>query len=212
MKERLIDHPHGVLAIVDDVTEPHALHPEELARARDFTEHRRASFVAGRSALAVALAHLGLRDRPAIGTDDRGAPLLPSGFVGSVSHKSARAVALAALDAGFDLGVDVELVRVPREGVAEMILTESELARIDDPLQILAAFSLKEAVYKAIAPGLRRYVAFREAEITLPALSESFTHAEVTLTLARGEPAPRIEATVALFGDTIITTARATRR
>lgn len=212
MDERLIDHPHGVLAIVDDVVALDALHPEEIARAHDFTEHRRASFVAGRSALAVALAHLGLRDRPAIGTDDRGAPVLPSGFVGSVSHKSARAVALAALDAGFDLGVDVELARAPRPGVAEMILTPAELARIDDPLLVLAAFSLKEAVYKAIAPGLRRYVAFREAEISLPSLSESFTHAEVTLTLANGERAPAIEATVALLGDYILTTARATRR
>jgi enterobactin synthetase component D len=210
--EELIDHDHGVLAIVHDVVALAGLHPDEIARAHDFTEIRRASFIGGRSALALALAHLGLTDRPSIGTDARGAPVLPAGYVGSVSHKGARAVALAAHDDGFDLGVDIELVRAPRKGVAEMILTPTELARSPDPMQVLAAFSLKESIYKAIAPTLKRYVAFREAEVMLPSLTTSFAHAEVTLTLANGEPAPNVEATVALHGEYVITTARALRR
>lgn len=209
--ERLIEHPHGVLAIVDDVIAPDALHPEEIARAEDFRAIRRTSFIAGRSALAVALAALGLDERPSIGSNDRGAPVLPSGYVGSVSHKGGRAVALAAEDAGFDLGVDVELLKAPRPGLEKMVLTDRERGRLEDPLLVLASFSIKEAVYKAIDPRLRRYVSFQEAELELTALTESFTIVAVSLTLAGGEPAGEVIATVARIDDHIIATARATR-
>lgn len=210
----VIEHPHGVLAIfdaVDDIVAVDALHPDEIARAADFPEIRRASFIAGRSALSIALAALGLSDRPSIGTDDRGAPVLPPGYVGSVSHKAGRAVALVAEDRGFDLGVDVERAIAPRAGVDRMILLDSELARVRDPLDVIASFSLKESIYKAIDPRVRRYVSFHEAEVILPKIEATFTHAVVALTLKNGERSPSIEATVARIGDFIVTTARARR-
>jgi 4'-phosphopantetheinyl transferase EntD len=207
----VIEHPHGVLAIVDDVISVDSLHPDEIARAEDFREIRRASFIAGRSALSVALAALGLSDRPSIGSDDRGAPLLPPGYVGSVSHKGGRAVALVAEDEGFDLGVDVERAIAPRQGIERMVLTEIEQMRVRDPLEIIASFSLKEAIYKAIDPSVKRYVGFHEVEVMLPALSEEFARAEVSFGLKNGESIATIETTVAWIGDFIITTARAKR-
>jgi enterobactin synthetase component D len=207
----VIEHAHGILAIVDDIVALDALHPEEIARAHDFKEIRRASFIAGRSALSVALAALGLTDRPSIGSDDRGAPVLPAGYVGSVSHKGGRAVALVAVDEGFDLGVDVERAIAPRDGVDRMVLTDGELARVRDPIEVIASFSLKESIYKAIDPRVRRYVGFREAEVLLPQLGSAFAHASVTLTLAHGEASPQLEATIARIDDFIITTARARR-
>lgn len=207
----VIEHAHGILAVVDDIVALDALHPEEIARAHDFREIRRASFIAGRSALSVALAALGLSDRPSIGSDERGAPILPSGYVGSVSHKGGRAVALVAVDEGFDLGVDVERAVPARRGIDRLVLTESELARVRDPLEVIASFSLKESIYKAIDPRVRRYVGFHEAEVTLPPLGSTFAHAAVTLTLAHGEEAPELEATIARLDDFIVTTARARR-
>lgn len=207
----VIEHPHGVLAIFDasdDVLGVDALHPDEIARAEDFREIRRASFIAGRSALSVALAALGVSDRPSIGSDERGAPLLPPGFVGSVSHKGGRAVALVAPDDGFDLGVDVERASPPREGVARMVLTEVERMRVRDPIDVMAAFSLKESIYKAIDPRVRRYVGFHEASVILPRLSSKFTEAEVTLSL-RSDERFTISATIALVDDFIVTTALA---
>ena len=108
----------------------------------------------------------------AILPDDRGAPTLPPGWVGSISHKRGLAVALAApARAGERIGVDVEVRRPPRLDLAPRILTEAERAAIADlepharGLAVALRFSLKEAIYKSIDPFLRRYVGFREVAV-----------------------------------------------
>ncbi|MCB9571084.1 MAG: 4'-phosphopantetheinyl transferase superfamily protein [Kofleriaceae bacterium] len=106
--------------------------------------------------------------------DDRGAPVLPAGVLGSVSHKAGLAVALATGDgaaAGWRVGVDVEAVTGARVDISRRILTDAELAEVaglDGEARARAValrFSIKEAVYKAIDPFVRRYVGFREVAV-----------------------------------------------
>lgn len=156
---------------------------------------RRATWIAGRLALAAALAEIGAPRVPLLSTP-RGAPAVPAGFVGSISHKRTLAVALAAPAAGACLGVDVEEAKPFRVDVSRRILTPAELAAVNalGPearwRAVLARFSIKEAIYKALDPFVGRYVAFAEAEVDLdpePAEAPAPTTVRARLALAEGE-------------------------
>ncbi len=168
---------------------------EEDALAAALAVPRRVSFVGGRLALRAALSSVSpeTRSSPVLRTP-RGAPLLPAGVLGSVSHKRRVAMALAAVPSGDvgTIGVDVEEVPDEREltrpDLASRILTPLErhgLAPLAarDPLAYREAvrlrFALKEAVYKAIDPHVQRYVRFQEVEL----FPESEGEAEVRLLL-----------------------------
>lgn len=160
------------------------LHPDEAALANALPTARRSSFVAGRAALRTAIAHADARamSEPILRTP-RGAPRLPKGIVGSVSHKRSVAVALVAPDASrggtvATLGIDVE--ERPRAGqllrdIAPRILLPSELDQLPTGSTearqeaVLLFFALKEAIYKAIDPFVHRHVRFREVEVQLGA-------------------------------------------
>jgi 4'-phosphopantetheinyl transferase EntD len=123
------------------------------------------TFAAGRRALCEALGEI-----CEIGKSDRGAPLVPRGH-GSIAHKAGPdrviAVAIAAPQL---VGIDVERAVVPRQPIETRILTPGELARLgDDRRQVSLVFAIKEAIYKAIDPVVRRYVAFTEVEVDLAA-------------------------------------------
>ncbi|GIW70755.1 MAG: hypothetical protein KatS3mg102_0297 [Planctomycetota bacterium] len=165
------------------------LEPAERAAALALGPARRAGWVGGRLAMAAALGHLGV-PRQAVGSTARGAPALPPGVVGSISHKERLAVALAARAAGgWRLGVDVEALAPPRPAVARRVLTERERAGLAGlgAAQAWEAtvlrFALKEALYKALDPFVERFVGFQEAEVEL----RPEGGAVVRLWLARGE-------------------------
>lgn len=166
------------------------LHPEEEQIVVGATAaSRHAAFRGGRTALRRALAHFGTGNEPIL-KDERGAPILPRGYVGSISHKTAFAVALASPHDGFSRGIDIELLRAPRADIASRILRDEELdlhaIRSEDAATraLITTFSIKEAVYKAIDPFLRRYVDYRECRITFGA-ADTVT---VELFLEDGEP------------------------
>jgi 4'-phosphopantetheinyl transferase EntD len=130
--------------------------------------------VAGRTALREALRREALLDGEPLLRDDRGAPQLPAAAAGSISHKGAWAAALVApRQPDRSLGVDLEDARGPRIDISRRVLTERELAALaalDEPrrrAELALRFSLKEAIYKAIDPWVRRYVGFREVELAL---------------------------------------------
>jgi len=148
------------------------LHPAERALASAMAPARQRDWVAGRAALRAALRRLSPElDADAIHANDRGAPQLPPGWVGSISHKRGLAVALAAPDRGWAIGVDVELDAPPRSDISRRVLTPAELDQIaplppdERSRMIMLHFALKEAVYKAIDPYLRRYVGFLEVAV-----------------------------------------------
>ncbi len=148
-----------------------ALHPEERAFAETLHGFRQEAYVGGRMALATCIAELGARGR-AVPVGARGEPVLPVGIVGSVSHKRDLAVAVAArAGSSLGLGVDLEDVGPPREGVARRVLRAEELTAVDVLpedrrwVDVLTRFAVKEAVYKALAPTLQRMIQFEEAAV-----------------------------------------------
>jgi 4'-phosphopantetheinyl transferase EntD len=172
--------PHGLCVAIelpsDDAVTPAALaalDPQERAIAEAMAPARRTTFVGGRLALREGLRRLGVTPG-ALLTTDRGGPRLPAGVVGSVSHKRTLAVALCATAAaGEQLGVDVELHdRLPRADIARYVLDEADAAALaalegaERARAVLLRFSIKEAIYKALDPFVRRYVAFREVAVT----------------------------------------------
>jgi 4'-phosphopantetheinyl transferase EntD len=153
-----IDCPYGTLVIGAELP---ALHADERAHVATLAPVRQREFMLGRSAMRAAL---GL-DVPIL-PDDRGAPLLPTGWVGSISHKGDLAGALVAHDEGARVGLDLELAAPSRLPIERRILTARERDSITGA-HITLAFSIKEAIYKAIDPYVRRYVGFTEVDLVL---------------------------------------------
>lgn len=162
--------PHGddAAALTALVAE---LPPQDGAHALSLAPARRATWAGGRVALHAALAEVGA-SASSIGATARGAPTLPAGFAGSISHKTTVAVALAARAAGgTTLGVDVELDRPRRIDLSDRVLTDEERRALGAlppearPREILFSFAAKEAIYKALDPWVGRYVSFQEVEL-----------------------------------------------
>lgn len=168
------DLPHGrclAIALPPSKTPSlRILHTREQAFARTLPLRRRRTWVGGRIALREVLRRLNLRCGPILASD-RGAPALPQGVAGSISHKEDIAVALVQPDARGCVGVDVESLRSYRTGVETKVLTDEEreewqtLSEGERSENTLLRFALKEAIYKAMDPFVRRYVGFQEVAV-----------------------------------------------
>jgi 4'-phosphopantetheinyl transferase EntD len=190
-----------------------ALGDEERAFAHSLPGARKRTWVGGRAALRRALEIAGIEGPGSILTNERGAPTLPRGISGSISHKETLAVALVATSAGH-VGVDVELDRIGRVDIASHVLADDELAEVagldgeSRSREVLLRFSTKEAIYKALDPFVRRYVAFREVSVS----PRSDGTAEVRQHLPPGEGPFEVEATWRRTAGVVLTTARVTLR
>ncbi|HEY7371276.1 MAG TPA: 4'-phosphopantetheinyl transferase superfamily protein [Polyangia bacterium] len=193
--------PAGVCVAVslpemDDFATPPGLHADEIAFVHASSAGRRRSFFGGRVALRAAMAALGAGAADgarAILSTPRGAPAMPPGFVGSVSHKRELAVAIVARaepTPQVTVGVDVEVARALRADIAPRVLTPAERAALSDltgdarDAAVLVRFALKEAIYKALDPWVQRLVSFQEVEIVAAPEGGAW---RARLTLARGE-------------------------
>lgn len=191
-----------------------ALPEEERRHVEALPEARRTNWAGGRIALRAALMDLGVGAGPILSTP-RGAPLLPAGARGSISHKESLAVALAAraeVDAGaWRLGIDIERVVPGRLDISKRILRPDELEFLPPPgdprrtEELAFAFSAKEAIFKAIDPFLARYVSFQEVAVDRRSDGTAFA----TLDLRDGSSSA-FEVDVRWFkrDDFVITTAR----
>jgi enterobactin synthetase component D len=175
-----LDLPHGRcvgVAIADgDVPGERlaVLDPQERSLMEELSPAQQAPFAAGRAALRAAISDLGLPLAPLL-RDPRGAPRLPPGVLGSISHKRRLAVALAAVaPAGGPvcaLGVDLEELRPLRFDISRRVLTPEERAGVqalpeaERTFALLARFSLKEAFYKAANGFVGRLIGFQEVAI-----------------------------------------------
>lgn len=148
------------------------LHPDEAALARPWGERRQRTFAMGRLVARQALAALGAEHPAPILKDDRGAPRVPTPLSLSLSHKDEVAAALVSMEGQAHVGVDLEPLseRERARDIASHVLTEGELAELsgmDEDArrrEVLVRFALKEALYKALDPFVRRYVGFLEVE------------------------------------------------
>ena len=140
----------------------------EQALAKLLGEARRQELIAGRTALRELLG----TPEPIL-SNDRGAPILPAGIVGSISHKGPRAAAIVAPAAAGHIGIDLERAIAPRQAIGRRILTTDEQQRVgDDGRAVTLHFAIKEAIYKAIDPIVRRYVGFTEVSLVIAASGE----------------------------------------
>ncbi|MDP9002388.1 MAG: 4'-phosphopantetheinyl transferase superfamily protein [Myxococcota bacterium] len=189
-----------------------ALVSEERAFAGSLTAIRRRTWVGGRAAMRQALARVSIEAPPVL-ADARGAPILPAGIAGSISHKENLAVALVARDDAH-LGVDVELDHARARNIASKVLTDEEVVELAGLVEdvhaheVLLRFSAKEAIYKAIDPFVRRYVGFKE--VTVKPLRGGY--ADVWLHLSSGEGPFVIDVRWLRWQRFVLTTARVERR
>lgn len=174
--------PSDDLEHLRGLVETGALHSAEAALAMTLPTGRRAAFVAGRIALRAAIHAVSpgsddvplLLARPLLRTT-RGAPSLPPGVLGSISHKRTQALAIAFTADRGHVGVDLEERPHESDAMRPSIASRILTAREQDSLTSLDAFAhrdatllrfaLKEAIYKAIDPIVERYVRFTEVEV-----------------------------------------------
>ena len=186
------------------------LHVDERAYAQGLSGHKRQQWIAGRLAARQAVRALG-KDMGALLTDARGAPIAPNHLAISISHKGRYAVAIASRGSHGSLGIDLEDIGRDRRHIAPKILREEELRDVQalpeerQWLAVLLRFSLKEAIYKALAPRLQRYIAFHEASIC--GITDG--SAEVQLCLDSNDGPKTIEALYEWAPEGLITTVRA---
>lgn len=126
---------------------------------------RRLEFAAGRTAARAALTSAG---HPAMAipvADDR-APVWPDGFFGSVTH--AGDIALAAVLRGTaSPGIDLEPDQDLPVDVVDTVLSPAERAALPDLRHARAAFSAKEAFFKAQYPFTGAMIGFDAAAVDL---------------------------------------------
>lgn len=134
---------------------------------------RQAEHLAGRLCARSAL-H-GLCGQALIpGRDADGVPIWPAGISGSISHGHGQAAALVALSRDWrSLGIDLEQQLPPERAtrLAAEILTTNELQRsgglspAEFAQRVTLTFSLKESLFKALFPLVRRRFYFHDAEL-----------------------------------------------
>lgn len=212
---------HGVLCAVhlpdspDPVPEEVLadLHPEEAALAAELGGYRQSQFVGGRLAARNTVRQVGAPSLPIL-PDDRGAPIPPKGWTVSISHKSTLAICMIARAKDGILGVDIEDYTPERPRIARRVLRPAELSAIEGLegserwIAILQRFSLKECVYKALAPTLQRYIGYHEAEVT-PHLNGT---ADIKLFLEPRGPNFTLSARHDFIHGRLLTSVRAKRR
>jgi 4'-phosphopantetheinyl transferase EntD len=144
-----------------------ALLPGEELPAASVAKVRRASG-AGRIAARALMTRLGYGPQP-VPRAPSGAPLWPTGLVGSIAHDDTIAVAALASSADFSgLGIDIEPAETLEPELLDLIAGPDERARIkDDPLRGRVLFAAKEAVYKAAYPLDGTFLEHHDVEIDL---------------------------------------------
>jgi 4'-phosphopantetheinyl transferase EntD len=157
------------------------LHPREQALAMSQGAAARAGFIAGRVALRRALQTFGLdADEPLLRTSE-GAPAVPRGLTGSVTHKGGVALAVGALMRDGRLGIDLEIVGRALRRLAPRVLAPEELSQVgarphgERWRETLVRFSAKEALYKSLKAADQHEINYGNVMIThVPSLRSGF--------------------------------------
>lgn len=130
---------------------------------------RQIQFASGRVAARDALRKLGV-SVVAVQIGSMREPLWPEGIVGTITHTDRWALAwVARQDHYLGLGVDLEQATQLPDRDWSLILSEAERRWTencaDAQLAATALFSVKESIYKAVFPTVRRFVDFDEIEL-----------------------------------------------
>jgi 4'-phosphopantetheinyl transferase EntD len=169
--------PSSVVAVSSYADPPEAvLLPEEEPLVARAVDKRRREVTTVRHCARLALAKLGVPPVPLL-RGERGAPVWPPGFVGSMTHCDGFRGAAVARDADvLTIGIDAEPHQPLPEGVLDAVALPDEqasVARLSASVPEVhwdrLLFSAKESVYKAWFPLTLRWLGFEEARVTFTA-------------------------------------------
>lgn len=139
--------------------------------SRGGSERRRRESADARMLAHEMLARRGVRDAE-IARHEKGFPIWPNGWVGSLSHSSGWVAAIQGRGAALrGVGVDIECPTRMKPAMWVHIMTAREreaLAVFDQrggALQATAVFGAKEALFKTLSPAGRAVPGFLEVEI-----------------------------------------------
>ena len=148
--------------------------PAEARFAATLEADRCREWIAGRVSMAAALSNLSAPRLPIL-TLHSGAPSIPVGFTGSISHKGPLTVAFADVGARA-VGIDLECVEEDDQKLAARVLTEAERSRMpvghatSNALYITAHFAVKEAIFKALREEDQSSVDFEHIQLSASAV------------------------------------------
>lgn len=192
-----------------DLSNYRDLLPSERAQVSEAVDMRKGEFGDARWCAHQALKELGVRATEAILRGERGMPLWPAGYTGSLTHtEGLRAAVAAPTRLVHSMGLDAEPARPLPAGVLRQIALPAELAVVD---AMRAAghewadrllFCAKEATYKCWFPITRRWLGFEEAQIEIRADGTFTSHL-----LSRPTPVPFFEGRWAVRGGYVIASA-----
>lgn len=150
-----------------------ALFPEEISAIARAAPRRVATFRAGRACARAALKELGSLD-VAIPIGPSGAPVWPSGFVGSITHTNEIAAAVVARSQKVrGLGLDLETDEPFDPAMVRIVCSPEELANgrpPSDPVNLKRGkliFVVKEAAYKLYRPLCEAFLEFHDLAVSL---------------------------------------------
>lgn len=169
---------HVALGSVSDVLQQTLLKQYRPAEFEAWKPIRQLSFLAGRAAVRIWQNQFIKDDFPVPRHLD-GSPQWPKNWCGSIAHCRTEAVAvlhkndpLSNMKLLKGIGIDVECAQgaAMLVGSADLLACQAEQAVVqksgyDEIDSLLAIFSIKESIYKAIYPSIKRYVDFLEVEI-----------------------------------------------
>jgi 4'-phosphopantetheinyl transferase EntD len=178
--------PGCIGADVEDAGQDIPIRSLEAAFVENAAPKRQRDFALGRFCAHKALAKMG-RDEPAISIGDNGAPIWPTGIVGSITHTNGYAAALVAWqDAYQAIGIDAERIGGVTEALMPRLFgpVEQEWLMAQDAEERAAAltifFSAKEAFYKAFSGQPAGRLSFKDIHIEMQGDCFTARHANRT--------------------------------
>lgn len=167
--EHLFPHWAGFASLTAECLETETPHPDELSCLSPVARPaRRRDFALGRLAARRAVRALGYPSTPILLRPD-GLPCWPQGLVGSITHSSGVAAAVVApVECTAGVGLDVEsMSRVRDHAVSRLIADSDEQRWINGRVErLIAVFSAKESVYKALYASHGASVGFHQVHLT----------------------------------------------
>jgi enterobactin synthetase component D len=152
------------------------LFPLEEEIIASAVEKRRSEFTAGRTAARAALVAVG-GPHCSLGAGERGEPLWPAGFVGSITHSDSLCFAACARAGQLrGIGIDVERTGRMRRELWRMVFSNAEqealAAMPDADIAATVAFSAKESFHKAHFAACGAIMEFKSMRVELTTKGE----------------------------------------
>jgi enterobactin synthetase component D len=170
---------------------------------------RQIEIVGGRLAFRAAAREVGCHaDDWALTAGEDRAPRSPPGWTVSLTHKDDLAVAVIGAESFGLLGIDLEGGSRDRSAIMSRVCRPEELLEVQalpEPERwpnVMVRFAVKEAVYKAVAPQLRRFIGFDAARVDVLTKTE----VRVTLFLGATDPVFAIETELLWLDQTHVVT------